>query len=1363
MIDVFVWLFGLFNMCTMCAFGSSSYTWWPLVGIQCLLFAQPHLVALCWDPVSSEWEHFNNHQGALGSLLRMAFVFDSPVDETTDVSKGIQCHMCPKKYRLFGSLVQHYKVCHLIDTDLMKGHYIYQKKKEEDSNYKSKKATFEISEQELEHVALAFQDNGDVDEKKFVCLKCSDGREPLTKRECEKHMAKYHGVDPEVAKEWACAKDGIAIRNNPNTKKLLLTAALEANQDVHPPQGSGAEAEQEGEGGEGGEDEEDQGGAYEEEDEAADHEKGPTTWEGLRKNLGANFGEGDEEDDDEPEEVDLGMAERQTRVRAGKWAGQGEAGESAKATYWVEMPTLVQVDKAGNVLQPLSATLELPRGGSLWTKPVAEEDEDEWWADLDELAEEEEQTQCEWEKQGFAKPTPKAQPKPAAPSVANTSPEALVAFHGSSTDLAPAPAPESNLADSESSFGLGHMVRQMHVLLQSMNDPDKKSRWLKDLPEVKVKDSYLNYTGPPAKGDQVEGKKTKRANWPKDIPDFDLVEPKDLPDFEFYLNKTVKKKDDYCKTILGYVGRALGALEIKGVEHTTLQDLGDVKTLVAFYISREYIKFFDMDLMNPKYAWAIKTIDSLTIYCQHHLRELSQKMIRGEAGPWENYTNVLNIFMKDLRGAYRQRCEDVRNENISKKMAEDLETIKNLPEVKVLQVGVKQAYMTLRWLAMIWGGMESMPVSARALANSCLVGAILLDTFMGRSYEWEVASYQHLCEQLEQGVDWILCRKHKTSGTYGDLAKFLSPGLVEALKAYMSLPRPDKSGNFLLPASGSGKLCMHSSIRTFANRFLPQDKAKPTVNLIRKLYHTTLMKLSDTKEKLQELMVLIDAHSKAVQKKHYCLRDPEDHVKLAKQLVKTVIGETVPWPTEEDTKAFFEKKDELTTWLEDIIDGQGENLDEEPVEGQEKDTEHYNDDLPWWELAGELFGIPKQGLTPLADCEPPQPPATDQLAPLVDAEKSDEPEGVKRALGNDGEKVKHEKTDKGSKREKDGKEAEQKKHEKEDKHKKRDKEAKPNKDSKEPVDDEKSDEPEGVKRALGNDGEKVKHEKTDKGSKREKDGKEAEQKKHEKEDKPKKRDREAKPNKDNKEPKDKKKDDEQPAQRDGSGAKRQKTAPAPTEAALVLVAAKQPPAEAQPPTDYRQIMKKRRDVSKDLEIFVLTENLKAEGGATQARGTSFFKGLRERAIALGLMNKDGPGPEGLRTVVRDYFKALQSGAPPLAMSAPSSSSGSAGQAQVVVKAEKEEDDKPATFQTTLTLSDSEKQWAWAEHKDFLYKQGFPKHELQKMSFFKALRLKGVMAKVLNEEVTPEMLLLFVRDELGNQKVQQAAANSDDID
>ena len=84
----------------------------------------------------------------------------------------------------------------------------------------------------------------------------------------------------------------------------------------------------------------------------------------------------------------------------------------------------------------------------------------------------------------------------------------------------------------------------------------------------------------------------------------------------------------------------------------------------------------------------------------------------------------------------------------------------------------------------------------------------------------------------------------------------------------------------------------------FCKAFLPKECSKPTVNLMRKWYHTELHTLSQSEDKLLGLLKSIDAHSTRVAKQHYVLQTPAYDAKLAKALVHSMIGKPVMWPSD---------------------------------------------------------------------------------------------------------------------------------------------------------------------------------------------------------------------------------------------------------------------------------------------------------------------------------------------------------------------------------------------------------------------------------------------------------------------------------
>ena len=89
-------------------------------------------------------------------------------------------------------------------------------------------------------------------------------------------------------------------------------------------------------------------------------------------------------------------------------------------------------------------------------------------------------------------------------------------------------------------------------------------------------------------------------------------------------------------------------------------------------------------------------------------------------------------------------------------------------------------------------------------------------------------------------------------------------------------------------------------------------------------------------------------------------------------------------------------------------------------------------------------------------------------------------------------------------------------------------------------------------------------------------------------------------------------------------------------------------AAAEAPTDFRQVMKERKKIGKELQVWIIEQNLLEPNGKTEAMPGAFFKQLKKDAIRLGKL-PNPVTPEGLRQVARDYFKAVNLGAPTLAL------------------------------------------------------------------------------------------------------------------
>ena len=115
--------------------------------------------------------------------------------------------------------------------------------------------------------------------------------------------------------------------------------------------------------------------------------------------------------------------------------------------------------------------------------------------------------------------------------------------------------------------------------------------------------------------------------------------------------------------------------------------------------------------------------------------------------------------------------------------------------------------------------------------------------------------------------------------------------------------------------------------------------------------------LTDSKEKLKEVMVVLDAHSKKVRGTHYILRDPEDDVKLAKALVKACLGDTVAFPSDEQVQEYIAANPSFQECMQKAFDYEA---------GPKDEVDEADDDLECWSAA-KCFGIrePKYEVTEL--------------------------------------------------------------------------------------------------------------------------------------------------------------------------------------------------------------------------------------------------------------------------------------------------------------------------------------------------------------------------------------------------------------
>jgi len=307
----------------------------------------------------------------------------------------------------------------------------------------------------------------------------------------------------------------------------------------------------------------------------------------------------------------------------------------------------------------------------------------------------------------------------------------------------------------------------------------------------------------------------------------------------------------------------------------------------------------------------------------------------------------------------QKRCSQHEASANRREQQADLINQINIP---VMQAAVRKGYMTLKAIEEKFGE-SPLPKNVRGHANAAMAGGIAFDTFSGRKMGWERLLRLYVIGVLHANGDHLVCSEHKTSMTYGSIAKLLTPGLFQAFLCYSRLHFPDGCETFLVPATeGARTVCLTSALNSFCSSHLPaKSPVWPTFNLQRKLFHRALMLLTEDLEKIKELMVVLDAPSHKVQRSHYILRDPAGDVFLAIKLVKAVLGDTVVWPPEHA----MEESLQLTVWLKDHNANRTRNEDpQDECDSEDEELEHFE--------GAEIFGdftmhAANATLTPLSD------------------------------------------------------------------------------------------------------------------------------------------------------------------------------------------------------------------------------------------------------------------------------------------------------------------------------------------------------------------------------------------------------------
>jgi len=228
---------------------------------------------------------------------------------------------------------------------------------------------------------------------------------------------------------------------------------------------------------------------------------------------------------------------------------------------------------------------------------------------------------------------------------------------------------------------------------------------------------------------------------------------------------------------------------------------------------------------------------------------------------------------------------------------------------------------------------------------------------------------------------FISCQEHNAEQIYGEVIKYVTPGLKLALMAYRELGHPDGFEYFFVPATSTkskgendgaeGTVSAAQCLRMFNRSFLePMGvDVSPTTEQIRKVFHDRLAQLTIEEEKTRTFMKILDKHAGETNKKHYHIFAEENACALAKELVKRIIGvRTGRWPKDTQELDLAGKVLELQAILEE---------DEDPEYGMDYDPDeeagagwNFGHPVGCFSTATPLAAAPCSAAVPIEDVSP---------------------------------------------------------------------------------------------------------------------------------------------------------------------------------------------------------------------------------------------------------------------------------------------------------------------------------------------------------------------------------------------------------
>ena len=259
------------------------------------------------------------------------------------------------------------------------------------------------------------------------------------------------------------------------------------------------------------------------------------------------------------------------------------------------------------------------------------------------------------------------------------------------------------------------------------------------------------------------------------------------------------RQPEALKDMVRGVARFLHMLEVDGQAVTSAASISDPSILAALYVHGTYKKFFDLSILDPVHTWSRKLLQSLKLFCQFHLELVARQIILTDESKWPKFKVAIEQLRADLCGGLTTRAKAEKEKRNKARVKLDRQRLEAFPKIETLKLAIHRAMLVLQQIKQTSAGRTALSRRELAEATVAIIGILALNGYLGRKKEWQNTTEAHVRQQLSLGLDYLVCSDHKTATIYGDLAKWLAPGTIEAIRCYLSLPKRAGVETFLCP------------------------------------------------------------------------------------------------------------------------------------------------------------------------------------------------------------------------------------------------------------------------------------------------------------------------------------------------------------------------------------------------------------------------------------------------------------------------------------------------------------------------------------------------------------------------------------